>query len=169
MHDGSPNPSQLTTTFHQWNPGIQTCPEKPPAMEFPCEISKWKHGSISRQSGLDSTLHDGTLHNCEFTEVVFCRTYSTNCSWAIRRTNPLRLVLFCCVVFIYEWRTKLLVWGVCHHQKWVVPYRLLRFRGLQHQHRSRTIQFTLWHHEICTCSGKCTYGFAPCSSSAVLL
>ena len=68
--------------------------------------------------------------------------------------------------FWYEWRTKILAWG---HQKWVVPFRLWRFCGLQHQHRSRTIQYTLWHHEICTCSGKCRNGFAPCSSSILLL
>ena len=40
---------------------------------------------------------------------------------------------------------------------------------MQHQHRSRNIQCTLWHHEICTCSGKCRYGFAPCSSSLLVL
>ncbi len=60
-------------------------------------------------------------------------------------------------------------WGICLHQKWVAPHRLWRFGGLQHQHRSSTTQFTLWHHEICTCSGKCKYGFASCSSSLVLL
>ena len=33
-------------------------------------------------------------------------------------------------------------------------HRLRRFYGLQHQHRSRTIQFRLWHHD----SGKCNMG-----------
>ena len=30
----------------------------------------------------------------------------------------------------HEWRTKLLVWEICHHQKWVVPYRSWRFLGV---------------------------------------
>ena len=30
-------------------------------------------------------------------------------------------------LFPYDLRTKLLAWGICHHQKWLVPYRLSGF------------------------------------------
>ena len=52
-------------------------------------------------------------------------------------------------IYIYELRTKLLVWGICHQQIWWSPIGFQGFARSGHHHQSRSMQFTLWDDSMC--------------------
>ena len=81
-------------------------------------LSTWRVWEVDRKGCTGIYIYPWRIHGT----CIFTYFYHKN------QPNVGKYIIYMdSMGYIYELRTKLLVWGKCHHQMWGVPYRLSGF------------------------------------------